>query len=238
MEKQVEQLYNQWHNALPVDVDIDTPWHNFVRKKLDVTSDLTSKRILEIGCGRGGFAIYLSSIAAAGTEIVAADFSKAAVDKGKEYALENNISNITWHQADIQKLPFPDNYFDTVISCETIEHVPDPLEGVRELSRVLRPGGKLIVTTPNYLGIFGLYRGYLRLTGRKWTEKGQPINNFTMVPCTLRWLKKSGIKVIFFDSEIISMPFPGKSKVKYFNFRRPRWFWKWFGLQSYFEGTK
>ena len=64
---------------------------------------------------------------------------------------------------DIQHIAHPDASFDTVISCETIEHVPDAALAVRELSRVLTPGGRLFLTTPNYLGATGLYGGYLRL---------------------------------------------------------------------------
>ena len=64
--------------------------------------------------------------------------------------------------ASIQDIPVEDAAFDIVISCETIEHVVDPLRALREVCRVLRPGGRLLLTTPNYLGPMGLYRAYLR----------------------------------------------------------------------------
>ena len=56
--------------------------------------------------------------------------------------------------ADKDALPFPDDYFDGVIFAEVLEHLLfDPKMLVREMSRVLRPGGELIVTTPNVLRI-------------------------------------------------------------------------------------
>ncbi len=48
-------------------------------------------------------------------------------------------------------LPFNDNEFETILSFETIEHLPQPPDFIRELSRVLRPGGYLALTTPNIL---------------------------------------------------------------------------------------
>jgi SAM-dependent methyltransferase len=79
---------------------------------------------------------------------------------GKSFAESGNLQNIEWRVADIQALPWPDNSFDTAISCETIEHVPSPRTAVRELARVLRPGGKLFLTVPNYFSMLGVHRLY------------------------------------------------------------------------------
>src|SRR5262249_53780621 len=120
---------------------------------------------------------------------------------------------ISWIQQDIQRLTFQDATFDTVISCETIEHVPDPKGAVRELARVLKPGGSLVLTCPNYLGLMGAYRGYLRLTGRRFTEEGQPINNFVLIPRVLLWLRAAGLALERFDSRGHYLPFPGRPPI-------------------------
>jgi SAM-dependent methyltransferase len=52
-------------------------------------------------------------------------------------------------RADVARLPFPDGRFDAVVSRSVIEHLRDPRQAFRELSRVLRPGGTLMVVTPN-----------------------------------------------------------------------------------------
>jgi len=59
-----------------------------------------------------------------------------------------------------------------------------PRLAVSELARISRPGGRLILTTPNYFGPFGLYRRY--------TAAGPPINSFVMLPLTRRWVRQSG----------------------------------------------
>ena len=231
--KKIEARYDIWHDKLPVDLDIDTPWHNFVSGEM-VKYDLTNKKILEIGCGRGGFAIFLSKLNKGTNEIFACDFSHAAVEKGSSYAAKQGITNITWTCADIQNIPFDTNYFDVVISCETIEHVPNPLRAVHELARVLKPEGKLILTTPNYMNFLGLYRLYLRFTFRKWTEMGQPINNFTYVLKTLRWVRKAGLIMDNFSS--VDFMIPWKPKNIRFNIRGR--LSKFLGIQSFFVAHK
>jgi 2-polyprenyl-3-methyl-5-hydroxy-6-metoxy-1,4-benzoquinol methylase len=203
--------YDQWHAAIDVDVDAKTPWYDLVRRQLDPQRDLAGRRVLEIGCGRGGFSCWLAMRPAPPAEMVATDYSSVAVEKGRAYARSAGINGITWRTGDIQNIDQPDASFDTVISCETIEHVPDPAKAVRELGRVLKPGGRLFLTTPNYMGTYGLYRGYLRLTGRRFTEVGQPINQFTMLPRTLYWLRRAGLRTSVISGEGHYVMIPGRN---------------------------
>src|SRR6516164_633683 len=166
-----KKSYEQWHDRFGVD-QADTPWHRLVKAHIAPREDLVGKKVLEIGCGRGGFACWLAEQRPAPNRIVAADFSATAVQKGRSFAEGKRIGGIDWEIVDIQAIAHPDRSFDSVFSCETIEHVPSPGKAVRELSRVLKPGGKLFLTTPNYLGAIGLYRAYLRLRGRPYSEEG------------------------------------------------------------------
>ena len=129
-------------------------------------------------------------------------------------------------------LPFGDGTFDTVISCETIEHVPDPYRAVRELARVLRPGGRLFLTTPNYLGVYGLYRVYLRLVGRRYTELGQPINNFTWLPRTRHWISSAGLRVLVVDGVGHYFLLPRMLPREIAILDNPRHLMRWLGLHS------
>jgi 2-polyprenyl-3-methyl-5-hydroxy-6-metoxy-1,4-benzoquinol methylase len=185
--------YDEWHAAIGVNASADDPWYQLVDRHLDPARDLAGRRVLEIGCGRGGFACSLATRLTPPAEVVAIDYSGVAVEKGRAYAAAAGIGGITWQTGDIQAIDHPGAAFDTVISCETIEHVPDPAKAVSELARVLKPGGRLFLTTPNYLGPFGLYRGYLRLRGRHFTEVGQPINQLTLLPRTLYWIRRAGL---------------------------------------------
>ena len=199
---------------------------------LDPKCDLQGKRILEIGCGGGEFCCWLSKQPHRPAQIVAADFAATAVKKGRASALEQRLFGILWEVSDIQMLPFGDETFDTVISCETIEHVPDPPRAVRELTRVLKPGGRLFLTTPNYLGVYGLYRVYLRLVGRRYTELGQPINNFTWLPRTRHWISSAGLRVLDTDGVGHYFLFPRMLPRQITILDNPRYLMRWLALHS------
>ncbi|HAF25561.1 MAG TPA: hypothetical protein DCK93_22075 [Blastocatellia bacterium] len=229
--------YDAWHCSQEVDIDVNTPWHRFIKKYIHPAQDLADRRILEIGCGRGGFSCWLASQQPGPKEVVAADFSQAAVKMGRAFAVERGLSNITWKVADIQRIPFEAETFDTVISCETIEHVPDPRQAVQELARVLKPEGRLFLTTPNYLGVFGLYRIYRRLVGRRFTEIGQPINKLVLLPLTLEWVRRTKLKVEIVDS-VELWPFPMRPPRALRLPRILRSVRKWLGVQSFIVARK
>jgi 2-polyprenyl-3-methyl-5-hydroxy-6-metoxy-1,4-benzoquinol methylase len=230
--------YEAWHDKLGVDGESQTPWHQLLRLHLDPARDLAGKRVLEIGCGRGDFTCWLARQDPRPAEIVAADFAEKAVRKGRAFAAERGLKDITWEIGDIQSIAHPDGCFDTVISCETIEHVPRPRQALRELARVLKPGGRLLLTTPNYLGVYGLYRFYLRLTGRRYTETGQPINNFLLLPLTRAWTASTGLQVTAVDGTGHYFLFPRRLPTELPAFNNPRFVMRWLGLHSLIVAEK
>jgi SAM-dependent methyltransferase len=99
------------------------------------------ERVLDLGCGDGAFA---AELIAAGAHVVAADVSQEAVRRASERASSAEVVRLD----EREPLPFGDDAFDVVWAGETIEHVVDPVAWLAEVRRVLRFGGRLVLTTP------------------------------------------------------------------------------------------
>ncbi len=210
-DRRTRESYEQWHKKLDVDKSLDTPWHQLLLATLD-RSDVENRCILDIACGRGGLACRL--VRTHPRHLVAADFSFEAVSKGQTFARANGLDTIAWQVADATRLPHPDEAFDTVISCETLEHLPDIRGALRGFARVLKPNGRLFLTTPNYLGPLGLYRGYMRARGRRFTEEGQPINRFLLLPLSVALVRQAGLEVTAVESVGHYVPWPGRVPIR------------------------
>ncbi len=99
-------------------------------------------RTLEVGCGTGAITEKYRDCVG---DLLLTDISE-------RLALEAAHRNNARGQAEnALSLSFPDNSFDLVISSECVEHTPDPARAVMEMIRVLKPGGHLVLTTPNRL---------------------------------------------------------------------------------------
>jgi len=100
--------------------------------------------ILDVGCGVGFYANYLKRRYKR-ADVYGVDISKTALAKGKKL-----YKDIKFKRADAEvKLPFKDKKFDLVVSGNHIEHLVDVDGYLRELNRVTRKGGVMILTTPN-----------------------------------------------------------------------------------------
>jgi SAM-dependent methyltransferase len=98
--------------------------------------------VLDLACGTGYGTAHLADVA---TRVVGGDVDQAAITYARRrYARKNTDFQVM----DAAALPFGDDAFDTVVSFETIEHLPDRDAYLAEVARVLRPGGTYVVSTP------------------------------------------------------------------------------------------
>ena len=195
--------------------------------------DIRGLDVIEIGCGRGGFAKYL---AFEGARLVAADFSPKSIEIARRTLAD--AEDCTVLVADIQQIPFEDETFDVVVSLETLEHVPDPGRALTELVRVTKVGGRLVITTPNYLSLVGLWRIYRRLIGRPYHEVDQPINHPLILAGRLWKLRRLGCRIDLVEGRghYLGVPFYGTIILRWLE--RPHAITKWFALHALSVATK
>lgn len=101
--------------------------------------------ILDMPCGRGfylGMFRYVS-----GCRMIGADLDWDVLVKAQRNTAD--LPGIILNRANIYALPYPDNTFDGVILSEILEHIDDDVAGLREVYRVLKPGGVVAITVPN-----------------------------------------------------------------------------------------
>jgi ubiquinone/menaquinone biosynthesis C-methylase UbiE len=100
------------------------------------------KRILDAGCGNGRYSRFLLREADADAMITAFDYSQQMLHRARQRLDNGRVSMVA---ADLTRLPYADASFDAAVCGWVLEHLPDPRPGARELARVLRPGGKLLL---------------------------------------------------------------------------------------------
>jgi SAM-dependent methyltransferase len=126
--------------------------------------------LLDAGCGTGNETVNLRR-QARGLRIYGVDVSPAALAIAVD---RPETSDATFYQSALERLPFPDVVFDYIASHEVIEHVEEPAVVLRELYRVLKPGGVCVIATPNgaSLWIEHLRQRMMRLLGRRGAPVG------------------------------------------------------------------
>ena len=130
-------------------------------------------RLLDCGCGVGTITIGLAGAVSPG-EVTGVDFEPGQIDAARALAADRAVRNVRFEAGSVYDLPYPDASFDAVFAHTLLMHLGEPRRGLREMRRVLKPGGVIGVAdddqgtlllspeTPLFEEFYRLHQRWLR----------------------------------------------------------------------------
>lgn len=170
-----QQFHDQWAAAIDVEgirvadyfEACTAPENRFILKQL---GDLRGKYLLDLGCGAGENSVYF---ARQGANCVAADYSPGMVEVALKLAAANQVQ-VEGKVVNAMAIDFPDNTFDVVYASNLLHHIPDPTLAIKEMHRILKPGGKACFWDPlRHNPVINVYR---RIATKVRTEDEMPLD--------------------------------------------------------------
>lgn len=139
-----------------------TLWRSDVMKRMHVSP---GDRALDVCCGTGDWSISLAQAVGRDGEIIGLDFSENMLSIAREKGEKAQLDQIKWMHGNAMELPFEDNHFDYVTIGFGLRNVPDYLTVLKEMYRVVKPGGKVVcleTSQPTLIGYRQLYYFYFQ----------------------------------------------------------------------------
>jgi len=160
---------------------------------LDLLAVKPGEEILDLGCGDGRDMIVFER---KGARCTGVDFSEQMIREGVKRLRKAGVSKARLFVGSAQSLPFKDESFDKVSCSEIIEHIPDWEKAIREISRVVKRGGLVVITTPNKYGLYGLEKAFLKFVYRVLRRRGEhPYDEWKTPREVSEVLNLNGLKV-------------------------------------------
>jgi ubiquinone/menaquinone biosynthesis C-methylase UbiE len=160
-------------------------------------------KVLDVGCGTGASALPAAQVVGKKGFVVGVDLAARLLERARAKAMTAGLANVEFRLADMTALEYPDGNFEAVVSVFSIFFVPD-MEGlVRELWRMVRPGGKLAITTWGPRIFEPAYSRWLIAVGKERPDlvtAFNPWDRITDVISVRKLLQEGGVR----DAEVIS----------------------------------
>jgi 2-polyprenyl-3-methyl-5-hydroxy-6-metoxy-1,4-benzoquinol methylase len=134
--------------------------HFYAKYADTLKPDVKGGRALDVGCGVGQ---VVGRLAEAGFEAWGVDVSEPNIERARKFS-----ERCLLYEG--KRLPFADNHFDSVGALNVLEHVDEPEAFIKEVVRVTKPGGKIVISSPNFYRVAGFrdYHPRMRGLGNKW----------------------------------------------------------------------
>ena len=125
---------------------VEAPHPFITRERLrEVLEPQPGERVLEVGPGTGYYALPVAGWLAPGGRLDVLDVQQEMLDHTLRRAAEQGIENIEPVRADAREMPYPDDSFDAAYLVTVLGEIPDQGAALRELRRVVKPGGRVVV---------------------------------------------------------------------------------------------
>jgi len=113
-----------------------------LRRIVDMAQTGSADTVLDVACGPGLLACTFARVA---QHVTGIDLTRRMLEQARVRQAQLNLNNLTWHEGDVLSLPFADASFSIVATRFAFHHFLDPLAVLREMRRVCRPGGRIVV---------------------------------------------------------------------------------------------
>ena len=125
----------------------NTFWERFGQRTVELLGLTAGQRVLDVCCGSGASAIPAAQAVGPTGSVVGVDLAENLLQLARTKAQKHNLTNVQFESGDMTALRFDDNSFDAVVCVFGIFFVPEIEVALRELKRVLRPSGRMAITT-------------------------------------------------------------------------------------------
>jgi len=164
-------------------------WDRCGRRTVRLLGLERGMRVLDVCCGTGASALPAAKAVGNGGRVIGVDLSENLLELAQQKANAQQLGNIEFLKADMTELPFEQESYDAVIIVFGIFFVPDMEGQVRKLWRLVRPGGKLAVTTwgPRFFEpAYTEWRAALAMLAPEWVADFNPWDRITTVEAVQR----------------------------------------------------